>query len=80
VWWAALMLLAVACVLAVGVGVAAYRARTPPPLHRVTGSHQAAPGAGRHRRGGALLPVAGLRAREHADHLPMYPPGRGGRT
>lgn len=78
-WWAALMLLAAAVVLAVGVGMAAYRTRTPPPPRRVAGSHRAGTGAGRHRRGGALS-VAGLRAREHADHLPMYPPGRGGRA
>jgi hypothetical protein len=88
VFWLALMVLLVAVVLAVGVGLAAYVARTRDhtPSHDVkpgagrgaAGVHRVTGAVGRHRPGGGLS-VARLRAREHAEGMRMYP-GGGGRS
>lgn len=73
--WLAFLLLIVAGVLSLAVGVAAYLTRPrPTPTPGTAGVHRAE--AGRHRPCTAQPAgesVAGLRAREHADRLRMYP-------
>jgi hypothetical protein len=80
--WLAVVVLVVAVLLAVVVGMAAYAAQDRTPPRGASGLHRA--GAGRHRPGGlreAAASVAGLRAREHAEAMPMYPTGsRGDRS
>lgn len=80
-FWPALMVLVVAVVFTVAVGMAAYLGHIhehTPPLHAAAGSPRSE-GGGRHRLGGGLS-VAGLRARENAGGMRMYPGGGGGRS
>ena len=76
-WLAVLAIAVLAVVLAVGVGVAAYTAHlrdNPTPRH-------AEAAVGRHRPDGrpAAGSVAGLRRREYAEDMLMYPDGKAGR-
>jgi hypothetical protein len=66
----ALIFLAVAVILATCAGVAAYAAHVRAPVHGAAGLHRAR--VGRHRSGGPVS-VAGLRAREQAENMRMYP-------
>lgn len=79
-FWPAVMVLGMAVVFAVAVVVATYVAH----LHDHTSMHSAAalhraPKTGQHRPSGAVS-VTRLRAREHAEEMPMYPSSGGGRS
>lgn len=74
-FWPGLTVLMVAMVLAAVVWMAAYathvRDRMAPLVRSAAGLHRA--GVGRHRSG--VLSVTGLRARERAEDIRMYPAG-----